>query len=470
LYVYRQNLCAVSSQQTQYVGDNHTKRGNAMSSQPITYFRRAHLVSAQAIRSTPLIPRVFFQNSVSAVPPLARLPYRSDTRPLYALSTPIHTLTLSALTTSRTASQLKPRLEVMRLHGNFEGGDVVAAPKFTNAASDKKDPETGVVIRTKADAEKLGLGKQTQKPVYFIGYGYRNHDKVLEEFAAKLNVILIAIPLSEPAFFHADTCIASYPDSIAIYASTLQPVTVELLKHLYGSRIIELNEKQAHGFGANGRLLRDKKDPSKFYYFYTEGALDAEYITQVAKKCDAKVQTDKITLRSGDAFIEHRLRYTYQDRQQILSFVPMPTSQVLLGGGSVSCITQVTPEGIVMVPPKHFKLSVGQNPMETSNMGKLNSELAMREYVLQKGRLEAFGFKIIEMHPQEKFSEAVYTRDAGHTLIRQGGIAYDPAAFGPLEPDGQTIFIKGCFAHGLRQGEELEMLRALKNYYRTVSQ
>jgi N-dimethylarginine dimethylaminohydrolase len=355
-----------------------------------------------------------------------------------------------------------PTLDVVRMHGNFEGGDVVAAPKFTNRVRDRKDPEQGVVVRSRQDAEKLGLGAHTQKPAYFVGYGYRNDDSVLEELAKKLNVILIGLPLGDPTYFHADTCIASYPDSIAIYAPTLQHDTKQLLNYLYGSRITELDTKQAQSLGANGRLLRDKKDPSKSYYFYTGSALDAAYFSKVAKTCGATMQIHKIKLASGDAFVAYRLHYT----QQTLLFVPMPTSQVLLGGGSVSCITQVTPAGIVMVPPRHFRLSRGQNPMESANIGKLNPHVAMAEYRLQKGRFEAFGFKVIEARSDERYPEAVYTRDAGHTFIAQNGTAYDPAAFGPPAPGGKAMFVEGQFAHRLRQGEERGMLWELLRHFR----
>lgn len=364
------------------------------------------------------------------------------------------------------------RSEVLRLPRGmqFEGGDLLPLPRPRPDVTRSATPlEHGVVLRTVEDARRYNIQAGTEAPIYFLGHGFRTSEGAAQKMADQLGAIVVAGKLTDPRFFHADTALGILPDGVTLYRGGFSAETNKLLHYLYPGRVQEVNPVEAEKLATNGRLIRlgqseqHGRTGQHFAYFYTEGAFAPGFFESLTRKYPGGRLTSREVSAGGTRFVEHELRYRQDGVDKRVTFVPMPTTQAVLGAGSVSCVTLLGPDGktVIMVPPDHFELSLGHNPAEdeAAAAGGVDKRLAMKEYRQQKARFERYGVKVDVVAPNADLHEQIYTRDTGYFFNRDAsGRAWDPV-LGSSE--GAPVFLSGAFNHPARRGEVGAIRQAL---------
>ena len=363
------------------------------------------------------------------------------------------------------------RSEVLRLPRGmqFEGGDLLPLPRPRPEVSRAATPlEHGVVLRTVEDARRYNIQAGTEAPIYFLGHGFRTSEGAAQKMADQLGAIVVAGQLTDPRFFHADTALGILPDGVTLYRDGFSAQTNKLLHYLYPGRVQEVNPVEAEKLATNGRLIRlggseqHGRAGEHFAYFYTEGAFAPGFFEKLTRKYPGGKITSREVSAGGTRFVEHELRYRQDGVDKRVTFVPMPTTQAVLGAGSVSCVTLLGPDGktVIMVPPDHFELSLGHNPAEDANAANgVDKRLAMKEYVQQKARFERYGVQVEVVAPDANLHEQIYTRDTGYFFNRDAsGRAWDPVLG---SSKGAPVFLSGAFNHPARRGEVGAIRQAL---------
>jgi N-dimethylarginine dimethylaminohydrolase len=365
-----------------------------------------------------------------------------------------------------------PRIVGLPSGARFEGGDLLPLPAPRPKTARPATPlARGVVLRTVEDARRANIQAGSAAPIYFLGHGFRTSADVAQHLADELGAIVVAGELSDPRYFHADTALGVFPDGVTLYRGGFKDATRELLEYLYPDRVHEVSEAEARKMATNGRIVRlgatshGGRRIERYGYFYTEGAFRPGFFEELRARYPRSTLTVRPVHERGVTFEVHELRYQLDGVEKRITYVPMPTTQAVLGAGSSSCLTLLKPDGktVVMVPPTHFDLSAGLNPAEDQALlasGGVDRKLAMIEYGHQKARFERFGVAVEELAPTAGLSEQIYTRDTGYFFRTDaGGRGWD-SVFAPATKT-TPAFMPGTLNHAVRLGEVAAMRRGL---------
>ena len=348
-------------------------------------------------------------------------------------------------------------------------------------------PEHRVIKRLTplCQGDPSALYANDQGPFLFVGYGeghdYRTDKRSLEKIAqtgitvigvnlatslhARLDLKGLASPVKRATFFHLDTIFRPTPWGAICYKPAIPAETLEILQVLYGEdQLLGISSDRALAFGANGRLL--KNSFGEQCLFYPEGGLHEEDLKLLAYPQKAELRGILKTDPQGEAYRVHEL---IKDGVCLLRCIPLPTSQALKGGGSVSCLTQLVPHesGLriwVRPPSPHFGAGKGLNHFAREALKSYQHDVAKREFLSFKDRLAEAGFTVVTQ-PPSRLQDAIYTRDACDTLLHRNGKGFDPAQT-PFQPGDQVMTFLSTFRFEERKAETLlisqEFLRGLR--------
>jgi N-dimethylarginine dimethylaminohydrolase len=107
-----------------------------------------------------------------------------------------------------------------------------------------------------------GMGDAIWHPDRYLlwgGHGYRTEPHVYQHLARMLNLRVIALKLSDPDFYHLDTCLSVLDEHTAlIYPGAFDEDGIALLKHFF-KRLIEAPEDEARTLFACNAHSPDRK-------------------------------------------------------------------------------------------------------------------------------------------------------------------------------------------------------------------
>ncbi len=145
-----------------------------------------------------------------------------------------------------------------------------------------------------------GMGDAVWHPNFTLlwgGYGYRTHCDIYEEIAQLLNVRILTLELSDPDFYHLDTCFCVLDaETVLIYPGAFSGEGLALIRHFF-THVIESPENEARSlFSCNAHC------PDQHHIIIQQGCTDT-----VAKLKDAgfhpiEVDTSEFLKSGGSVF------------------------------------------------------------------------------------------------------------------------------------------------------------------------
>lgn len=227
------------------------------------------------------------------------------------------------------------------------------------------------------------------------------------------------------SFFHLDTVFRPTPGAALVYPESLPKASLSVMRALY-DEVIELDSEESLNFAANGRFITIGDNESALVY--RDVALNESRLNLLAKANGCiDYLVDEQLPPSGLARLKEPLSIK-TEAGGMFTFIPVPTTQAWLGGGSVSCITNITRNNagqltFHMRHPNSFHPEVGINEIERALMPHIADkdeagvDLKLLEYQKFVDTVQSSGISVMEHYPNHETPEEIYTRDASTTFI-----------------------------------------------------
>lgn len=187
-----------------------------------------------------------------------------------------------------------------RMHAPERQGEVEHYASFFNSIGYRVDH-----LPDGVNTDFEGMGDAIWHPSRYLlwgGYGYRTDRDAYEALSEQLDVRIIALSLTDPAFYHLDTCFSVLDrSSVLIYPGAFGEDALALIHHFFDTVVSAPEDEAREQFACNAHC------PDQSHVFIQEG-------------CDETIS------RLRDAGFHP---------------VELDTSEFLKSGGSVFCMKQM---------------------------------------------------------------------------------------------------------------------------------
>ena len=145
-----------------------------------------------------------------------------------------------------------------------------------------------------------GMGDAIWHPGRYLlwgGYGYRTHRQVYERFADKLGVPVVALALTDPDFYHLDTCFCPLDEqTVLIYPDAFSDVGRSHIDDHF-ERVLEAPEEEARTlFACNAH------SPDGEYVLIQRGCDETNALLREAGYVPVELDTDEFLKAGGSVF------------------------------------------------------------------------------------------------------------------------------------------------------------------------